>query len=191
MNEREDHKPKLRLVQGSGHSALVVGAVRIFAGPEKMPPYSVEAIVHEEDTFLVLSANPELFESDENPMRVLTEAVEARPETPGSVVVKDGHPMQFLAIVHDLDQEPSWKEEWVANALDGVFREAEKRKFRSIALPLIGTLHGSLEKTRFIALLREALERKSPGHLKRLWLVTPEGDASEILEMLKKELQTR
>ena len=189
MNEREDHKPKLRLIQGGAHPELAVGTVRIFAGPEKMPPYVVEAMIKEEDTFLVLSADPGLFASDENPIRVLTEAVEARPETPGSVIVKDGHPMQFLAIVHDLDREPSWKEEWVVNALDGIFREAEKRKLRSIALPLVGTLHGSLEKSRFIALLREALERKSPGHLKRLWLVTPEGAASEILEMLKAELQ--
>ncbi len=190
MNKKEGRKAQLRLIQGGAHPALAIGAVRIFAGPEKMPPYSVEAMVKEEDTFLVLSTDPELFASDENPLRVLTEAIETRPEAPGSVLVKEGHPVQFLAIVHDLDREPSWKEEWVVSALDGIFREAEKRKMRSIALPLIGTLHGSLEKSRFISLLREALERKSSGHLRRLWLVTPEGAASEILEMLKTELQT-
>ncbi len=188
MDEKKGNRPNLRLIRGRGLSQLAIGTVQIFVGPEKMSPYPVDAVVAEEDTFLVLSADPELSESNESPIRVLTEALETRPETPGSVLVRDGHPLQLLAIVHDLDQEPSWKEEWIVSALEGIFRETEKRKLRSIALPLLGTLHGSLEKKRFIALLHESLERKTPGHLERLWLVTPEGTASEMLEILKTEL---
>jgi hypothetical protein len=188
MDEKKGNRPNLRLIRGGGHPQLAIGTVQIFVGPEKMSPYPVDAVVAEEDTFLVLSADPELSESNESPIRVLTEALEARPETPGSVLVKDGHPLQLLAIVHDLDQGPSWKEEWIVSALEGIFRETDKRKLRSIALPLLGTLHGSLEKKRFIALLRDSLERKPPSHLKRLWLVTPEGTASEMLEILKREL---
>jgi len=189
MDEKKGNRPDLRVIRGGGLSQLAIGTVQIFVGPEKMSPYPVDAMVAEEDTFLVLSADPELFESNESPIRLLTEAFETRPETPGSVFVKDGHPLQFLAIIHDLDQEPSWKEEWVVSALDGIFRETENRKLRSIALPLLGTVHGSLEKGRFINLLRESLERKPPIHLNRLWLVTPEGTASEILKILKAELQ--
>lgn len=189
MDEKKGNRPDLRLIRGGGLSRLAIGTVQIFVGPEKMSPYPVDAMVAEEDTFLVLSADPDLFESHESPIRVLTEAFETRPETPGSVLVKDGHPLQFLAIIHDLDQEPSWKEEWVVNALERIFREAENRKLRSIALPLLGTLHGSLEKGRFITLLCESLERKPPRHLNRLWLVTPEGTASEVLKILKAELQ--
>jgi hypothetical protein len=95
----------------------------------------------------------------------------------------------LLAIIHDLNQEPSWKEEWVASALDGIFQEAESCKIRSLALPLLGTLHGSLERQRFLALLQDALERRSPRHLTRLWLVVPAGTSSEILAMLEAELQ--
>jgi hypothetical protein len=188
MDEKEHNRPNRKMIPGGGESRLAIGAVQIFVGPEKMSPYPVDAMVAEEDTFLVLSADPELFESNESPIRVLTEAFETRPETPGSVLVKDGHPLQFLAIIHDLDQEPSWKEEWVVSALDGILRETENRKLRSIALPLLGTLHGSLGKGRFITLLRESLERKAPRYLKRLWLVTPEGTATEILRILRAEL---
>jgi O-acetyl-ADP-ribose deacetylase (regulator of RNase III) len=95
----------------------------------------------------------------------------------------------LLAIVHDLNQEPSWREEWVASALEGIFREAESRRLRSIALPFLGTLHGSLKKERFVELLRCALERMSPNHLKRLWLLVPAGTSSKILEMLESDSQ--
>ncbi len=189
MGEKEQNGSNRKIIPGGGESRLAIGAVQIFVGPEKMSPYPVDAMVAEEDTFLVLSADPELSESNEAPIKVLTEALDTRPKTPGSVFVKEEHPLQFLAIIHDLDREPSWKEEWVVSALVGILREAENRKLRSIALPLLGTLHGSLEKGRFITLLRESLERKAPRHLERLWLVTPEGAATEVLKILKAELQ--
>jgi len=189
MDKKKRNKSDLKLIRGGRQSQLVIGNVQIFVGPEKMSPYPVDAMVAEEDTFLVLSADPEVLESNESPIKVMAEAFETHPETPGSVLVKGGYPLQFLAIIHDLDQDPSWKEEWVVGALERVFQEAENRKLRSIALPLLGTLHGSLEKGRFVHLLREFLERKPPRHLNRLWLVTPEGAASAILKIVKDELE--
>ena len=119
----------------------------------------------------------------------MAELLKTSPLTPGSVIPTGKHPLRLLAIVHDLDREPSWKEEWITGALDGIFREAESRKLRSIALPMLGTIHGSLEKQRFLVLLREALERSSPKHLARLWLMAPAGSTREILEMLASILQ--
>jgi hypothetical protein len=167
---------------------VMIGSVQIFVGPGNMAPYPVDAWAAEEDTYLVLSADPEVVESNEDPERVMAEVLATRPEEPGTVIIKGGHPLRLLAIVHDLNEEPSWKEEWVVRALDGIFQEADKRKVRSLALPLLGTLHGSLEKQRFLVLLREVLERRSPAHLTRLWLVVPAGASSEILQMLKSDL---
>ena len=118
-------------------------------------------------------------------MRVMTKVIETRPQTPGSVLIKGKGPLRLLAIVHDLNQEPSWREEWIASALDIILAEAETRRLRSIALPFLGTLHGSLEKQRFVFLLRDALERNPAIHLKRLWLVVPEGTRSKILDTLE------
>jgi hypothetical protein len=150
-------------------------------------PYPVDAWAAEEDTYLVLSADPEVAEPDEDPERVMAEVLATHPEEPGTVIVKAGCPLRLLAIVHDLNEEPSWKEEWVVKALQGIFQEADKRRVRSLALPLLGSLHGSLEKQRFLVLLREVLERRSPEHLKRLWLVVPAGTSSEILKMLESD----
>jgi len=189
MDEKTDKRPRLRLIRGGYPCEMSLGSVRIVAAPADRPPFMVDAVVAEEDTFLVLSADREVRDPNEPLVRLMTRVIETRPETPGSVLVRGKSPLQLLAIVHDLNQEPSWREEWIVSALDGIFREAESRKLRSIALPLLGTLHGSLEKQRFLVLLRCALERISPNHLKRLWLVVPVGTSSKILQILESESQ--
>ncbi|MBM4331635.1 MAG: hypothetical protein FJ117_10495 [Deltaproteobacteria bacterium] len=189
MDEKLDNGPKIKGVRRGQHSAIVIGSVQVFVGPENMAPYPVEAWAAEEDTYLVLSADPEVQAIEENPEQIMAEVSATHPAEPGSVIVKNGYPLRLLAIIHDLNQEPSWKEEWVASALDGILQEMENREIRSLALPLLGTLHGSLERKRFLTLLREALERRQPIHLSRLWLVVPSGTTSDILAMLEGELQ--
>lgn len=169
---------------GQRRSEVWMGSVRLFVAPKEWPPFLADALVEEEDTYLVLSADPEVQETREEPGELMAELLKTNPAVPGSVIVKEGQPLSLLAVVHDLNQEPSWKEEWIANALDRIFRETESRKIRSLALPLLGTLHGSLDRQRFLALLREALERSSPKYLARLWLVVPAGTAREVLGML-------
>jgi hypothetical protein len=120
-------------------------------------------------------------------MRVMTKVIETRPQTPGSVLVRGKRPLRLLAIVHDFNQDPSWREEWIASALDRILAEAERQRLRSLALPFLGTLHGSLEKQRFVVLLRDALERNPAIHLERLWLVVPRGTRSKILDILEYE----
>ena len=185
---QEKDKPRLRLIRGGHRFEISLGSFQIVAAPEYNPPFAVDAVVYEEDTFLVLSAEPVVREPKEHPVRLWTRVIETKPEIPGSVLVMDRRPLRFLAIVHDLNHEPSWREEWIESALEGVFREAEDRTLQSIALPLLGTKHGRLEKQRFIVLLRHALRRSSLRHLKRIWLVMPEGTPYRLLEMFETDL---
>jgi hypothetical protein len=182
-------QPKLRVIQGGRRFEMSLGPLLVVAAPEDAPPFVVDAVAAEEDTFLVLSAEPVVREPHIHPVRLWTQAIEIRPQKPGSVLVRGKRPLRLLAIVHDLNQDPSWREEWIASALDGIFREAESRKLPSIALPLLGTKHGSLEKQRFVVLLQDALERASCSHPKRLWLVIPDGTSCKILEMIESELR--
>lgn len=179
----------MRLIPGSYPRKLSFGSIDIVAAPLDRPPFTVDAVAFEEDTFLVLSADRQVRDPKEHQVRVMTRVIETRPEKPGSVLVKGKRPIRLLAIVHDLNQDPSWREEWIAHALDGIFHEAERRRLHSIALPFLGTLHGSLDRERFVMLLRSALERLSAKHLKRLWLVVPAGTRSKILEILECEPQ--
>ena len=173
------------MVHGSYPSKMSFGSLDIVASPEDRPPFPADAMAFEEDTFLVLSADKEVRDPREPLMRVMTRVIETRPETPGSVLVRGKSPIHLLAIIHDLNQDPSWKDEWIVSALDGIFKEAEIRRLRSIALPFLGTLHGTLEKERFVVLLRNALKQISSDHPKRLWLIVPPGTSPKILEILE------
>jgi len=181
---KTDDKPEQRQIPDGHRSEITIGSVRVFVAPKEWPPFLADALVEEEDTYLVLSADPEVQETREQPEELMAELLKTNPAVPGSVLVREGYPLSLLAVVHDLGQEPSWKEEWIASALDRIFREAERRKLRSIAVPMIGTLHGSFARERFLVLLREALERCGCQNLSRLWLMVPAGSTREVLEML-------
>lgn len=191
MGERsEDHKPTLSVISGGRGFELHFGAVRIVAAPRTRPPFPVDALVWEEDTFLVLSAEPVVREPKGHPLRIINDALHMVPERPGTVVVRGTtRPLHFLAIVHDLNQEPTWREEWMADALAAVFSEAEHRALRSLALPLLGTIHGRCEKSRFAVLLRTAMQKASFQHLRRLWLVVSEHAMDETRSALAVALQ--
>ena len=189
MEKKERLKSGLKLIQGGRGANISFGSVRITVAPEDRPPFPVEAVVFEEDTFLVLSADWKKIESGDHPIVILTEAFGMEPEKPGTVMVYEGLPLRFLAVVHDLDQDPWWREEWVRMALENIFREAERRKLRSFTLPFLGTKHGSLEKKRFASVLADFLKKKSFSHPLRLWLVGPGDFEDEIIEWLEGDLE--
>ena len=178
-------KPRLRLIRSGRPSRFAMGSVDIVVAPENKSPFRTDAVAYEEDTLLVLSAPVALSEPPEPLVRLLTKFREMKPEKPGSVLVKATSPLQLLAVVHDLNQEPSWEEEWVAKALEEIFRETEQRKLHSLALPFLGTRHGSLGKERFLVLLRSVLEETATHSLKRIWLMLPPGINPGILKVLK------
>jgi len=181
---QRDENPRPPQDPGQIRSEFWMGSVRLVVAPKEWPPFLADALVEEEDTYLVLSADPEVQETREQPGELMAELLKTKPAVPGSVIVKEGRPLSLLPIVHDLSSDPSWKEEWVVSTLDGILREAQRRKLRSLALPLLATLHGSLDRQRFLSLLREALERSSPEHLARLWIVVPAGTTREVVGML-------
>jgi hypothetical protein len=189
IDSKTEKRPELRIIPGTYPREISRGPVSIVAAPKQSPPFPVDGVAFEEDTFLVLSADPVVRAPKESLMHVMTKVIETRPQTPGSVLVKGKRPLRLLAIVHDFNQDPSWREEWIASALDTILAEAETRRLKSIALPFLGTLHGSLEKQRFVGLLRDALERNPASHLERLWLVVPRGTSSKILDILESNSQ--
>ncbi len=97
-------------------------------------------------------------------------AAEAAGHAPGSVVVRPGRPLCLLAIVHDVDREPSWREDWIADATRAAFREANWRGLTRIAMSLLGTVHGRLAPVRAAELLAAVLEHPGVEPPERLWI---------------------
>ncbi len=187
--DRKAQKGHLRVVDGGHHVEMSSGPYRVVAAPKDRPPFVVSAVVAEEDTYLVLSADAVVKEPHDSWDEVIKQVNALQPEAPGSVLIREKHPLEILAIVHDLDREPTWKEEWIAIALDGVFREISARDVRAVAIPLLGTTHGSLALQRAAGLLREALKRVAPKTLERIWLVAPAGSRYRDLQNVKLVLE--
>lgn len=147
--------------------------------------YLVEALVVEDDTHLVLGADPLPRETHEDPESLLENARASIQPAPGTLVVRGRDPIRLHAIVHDLDEEPSWREEWVANALREVLREVAARELRSLSLPLLGGVHGLLAAERFVELLSAALAEASVKELDEVWLTVPPGIAVEVANRMR------
>ncbi|MFQ6047681.1 MAG: macro domain-containing protein [Gemmatimonadales bacterium] len=160
-------------------------AVRIVAAPAGVSPdVGIDAVVVEDDTHLVLGADRVARESPEPLEDLLAAAAAEEAAEPGTAVVEDATPLRIHAIVHDLSAEPTWREEWVSRALEAALHETEARGLRSIALPALGTLHGTLTGRRFLELLAEVLARTSVAHVETIWLVVPLGMGQVALSAL-------
>lgn len=164
-----------------------LGPVHVVVAPEDAPPFPVEAVAVEQDTHLLLGGDDVVVEPAEDYGELVAAAGEPSPYTPGTVLVKKGEPLRLLAIVHDIDCEPTWREDWVASAINGVIEEAEWRRLESVGVPLIGTRHGSIEMRRVALWLGRCLSRTSFRYLKRVWVIAPTGSETELMWALRSE----
>jgi hypothetical protein len=190
MDKEDRRTPRLRLVRGSLSCKMSLGNLQIVASPKDAPPFRSDAFVFEEDTFLVMSADTTVREPKESMVRIMSRLMETQPAVPGSVLVRGKNPLQFLAIVHDFNKDPSFKEEWLVSALEGIFKASENLQLRTLALPLIGTHYGFIKTERFAEMLELALKGGTLQHLRRLWLMVPSRTAREMIQQLKDRLRT-
>lgn len=143
------------------------------AGPADGPaPFAVEAVVLEEDRWLVLSAPPVIREHVEHPLRIHTAVAEATARALGEVVVQGAHPARLLAVVHDLDRDPTVELADVVRALAAVMALCAARRWSRLALPLLGRRHGRLDRAAVLAATAAALA--GAAHVTAVWLVTSE-----------------
>lgn len=140
--------------------------------PHHQPPFPVQGLILEEDTWFALSSPPKVRESREHPIRVMTDAWEAEPAEPGSVHVREAHPFRILAVVHDLSQDPTWRPEWIELALRRSLRVARKRGLDALGIEPLGAVHGQFPTAEFDALLRRVVEEQSGAALD-IWRIEP------------------
>ena len=139
------------------------------------------AIVREEDTQLLLTAAVRPVMPGASLRQLEAEALRARGRPPGSVVVRPGRPLLLLAVIHDVECEPSWQEDWIARATDAALRAAHWRGLTRVAMPLLGTVHGRLPQARAIELLGDAIERAGDAGPRTLWLEAADAGPVELL----------
>lgn len=177
---------KLRLVWDINLSSVRINDIDIVVAPKTVPPFNIYAVVEEQDTALILSQPEIITDSGNKPAWFLANKLESQPLLkPGRVIKRDGKTIRLLAIVHDLDMEPSWSSEWITQALDNIIKVSNTQGISSIQLPVLGAQHGRFHIQDFLQLLVIAI-KKSHGKLKKIWLVVPRQDCLSTLSSLKK-----
>lgn len=179
--------PRLRVLQGGLEARTVRNGIRVEVAALDAPAPALDAVVVEDDTWAVLGADPQLNDPGIPLEQALKDAESFQPWTPGSLVVREGQPVELLAVVHDLDQHPTWREEWIASTLEAVFTVAAQRGLRTVAMPLLGTIHGRLAAERALTLLRNALDAQTGGWPRKLWLAVPRDTVRQALRALQME----
>ncbi len=142
------------------------------------PPFPVHVRAVPDDTFGVLGADPGARISSQHPIRVMTAAHDAEEAPGGSVIWQAGganQPWRALVVIHDLARRTSWRERWIATGLDVLLADCRSRRIDSLALPLLGSVHGRLLRPRCVELIVEALRRADGSGLQRIWIVVDRG----------------
>ena len=174
MDDKRE-RPSLRLIKGGLDAAGPRGtlAARIVVAAEDEPPFPPDAVVVEQDRDLVLAPpRSELEEPDEPVGRLMMRVMNQQRRSPGGVVVAGGFPLTLFAVVHDIDADPTWREDWITRALNELFRIAARHQLARVAMPLLGTVHGRLRPERGLNLLLDALGAAGE-YPERIWLQVP------------------
>lgn len=149
------------------------GTIKLVGAPFDEPPFEVEAEVIEEDTYLVLSPPSEKIKRPKESIgQLLSESFESYPLERGMIVVKKAEPLQFLAVIHDFEEDPTWNEDAVVRAITGIFTESDRHRFVTLSMPFLGTVHGTMSRQHSFMLLQQTLLSHAPTHLEKIWLKT-------------------
>jgi hypothetical protein len=96
----------------------------------------------------------------------------------------------MLAVVHDVNQDPTWKAEWIEKAMCSVFQKAEILKINSLGLPMLGTKHGKLDYQVFSNLLARCLKSCEFKYMKIIWLIAPVPINAVVISLLEKHMKS-
>jgi hypothetical protein len=160
---------------------LVPGGFRIGRVPVRFAsavPPEAEVLLVEEDTWLVLSADPAVREPGEAPMKTFTGAFAGEAREPGDIVPRGGSPARWLAVVVDLDASPAGRPAWVEAAVKRALAEASSSGLGCVALPLLGTASGALSPEQSAAGIASGLSACASDDVEVVVLTEDEGARS-------------
>jgi hypothetical protein len=178
-------KPALRLIQGGRFAHMHWDSLRIVAAGRRSQPFPVQAHIVAEDTYLIMSAQPQSAEPAIHPIRLMTEMLEVKPLAPGSVRIRTRDSMQILTVIYDVDAEPICSEEWIRQGLHSALATAEAHAIRALALPVLGRRYAAMDGPRFAAILHQCLLAHPRKFLQRIWLISSGELKKSLIDELK------
>ena len=158
----EEHLTQLDWIAGKTHISFTS------ADPALL---SVDAIVEEQDTSMVLGPAPVLKYSVESFPALINRMENQQQQLPGDVIVKKTtSPKRFIAVIYDIDQTPICQREWVELALHTVLEQCEQMHVVSLAMPLPGHLYGKLDAETTMVDLQNILRERCSPYPKKIFI---------------------
>ena len=147
-------------------------------------------MVVEEDTSLILSTKKAVEKSDKKTGHLIRDSLQTISDSPipGMALIRGKAPYRFLAIIHDFNLTPSWSVEWVKDALDDIFEIADRYGLKTMSLPLLATVHGSMAVHEFMNILFDVLENRYLNHLNTIYLIVSEYAIDEVVNASSERL---
>lgn len=125
-------------------------------------PPTPEVVVVEDDTCLVLGADPAFRDPGEHPVRVLTAALEQEPTSVPTLLRRGG---RCHIVVHDLDASPTTDAETVQAAWSLLLEHLAAEQVSAARVSLLGCRTGALTPEESLGALLAAHEDRKPPFL--------------------------
>lgn len=117
-------------------------------------PVTIDAIVEEQDTYLLLGKDTMIRETNESYVALVKKMEQQKPLIPGQVLVRKTNPVRFIAINYDIENKPICCEEWIKTSLKNIYEECCKQKILSLAMPLPGIKYGKFDHNAVMNILK-------------------------------------
>jgi hypothetical protein len=131
---------------------------------------TVDAVVEEQDTHLLLGKAPVISNVVTGFPQLVKKMQHQVPEIPGTVIVKKTKPIRFIAIIYDIDNSNICHQEWLETALKNIFIQCWKYKIAALAMPLLGTSYGRIDGPLMIKILEQSLFIKRREYPRRIFI---------------------
>ncbi len=176
---------KPELIWNRADCTVRLGDLAVVAAPRHHPPFSCQAFVHEQDTNLLLGEQTTLRDPGK-PAWYLANILEEAPTSAlGSVIIRGQAPVHLLAIIHDIEKNPTCQQAHITTAYQNIWHIAQQTGLSTIGMPLLGTVHGKLPVDVALSLFRSSLESHQHDKLQHIWLIWPASQDCRIGALIK------
>lgn len=175
----------IRLIWNKANHTVKVGSIEVYAAPREYPPFTCQALVQEQDTNLLLGDQQTVIEP-EQPAWYLANTLERDQPVyrPGDVVMKRGQPMQLMAIVHDIEQEPTTNLETIRLAWQNVMQITAQKNISHLGVPALGSVHGKIACIDSLQALAEVVRSQAPDCLQKIWIILQKDQHLDLVSLL-------
>ena len=173
----------MELIHGGLAKYTSINGIKVGVASSDELPGTVEVMVFEEDTNLVLTVEKELKYQDKHPIHLMTDIMNTKGHKPGSLVINKN---SWYAVVIDVDADTMCKAAWISEAYREMFACLEKKEVRSAGMHLLGSTYGGIPINQAAAFFLKELSSSKVSCLRNIWLIVQHREIKNVQRELNR-----